>query len=217
MLFRSPKKPGHTTGDYRVIVKLASARTAQLQIVTRAEPFRASTDTARSNIVEVTGTGAFQTVEINGVPLHPGELETCSVFARSSDASAAHTAGTYGTPVTGLGVGEFADTALFLGGADPSSWGITSEDAPNDYGSRGFFVEIEEVSTSTRIAFVRMTDVSAGPNALGLFCYVQIEGGVPATLRQWLRARGEAARWRLYEPSRISFASVSGAVAARSA
>ena len=211
-----PKKPGHTAGDYRVIVKLASTRTAQLQIATRAEPYRASADTTRLNIVEVTGTGAFQTVEINGVPLHPGELETVTIFARSSDASTAHTAGTYGTPVSGTGVGEFVSGSLFLAGANPNSWGITADDAPNDYGSRGYLVKIED-SLGNQIAFLRITDVSAGPNTLGLFCYVQVEGGVPAALRQWLRRNGETSTWKLYEPSRIAFASVSGAATERSA
>lgn len=207
------KKPGHTAGDYRVIVKLASARTALLQVATRAEPYRASADTTRANIVEVTGTGSWQTVEINSVPLHPGELETCSVFARSDDASTAHTAGTYGTPVTGTGVGQQFG-ALSLTGAT-SSYATTREDAPNDYGSRGYLVQITDTA-GVEVAMLRITRVSQGNSVASASVLVDIAGGVPSTLSQFLARSGVNATWRLYEPSRIAVASVSGAVAARS-
>ena len=204
------KKPGHRFADYRAIVQAPSGVDFELQVVTRAAPYTARPAGGLSQIVQATGTGAWQTVAIDGVPVDPGVEEASALLVRTEEVGAAHVAGTYGTPVSGTGVKPHGD-GLIIFDAGAVSWNDATS-APNDYGTRGFFLEFTD-SNGDVLALLQLhyLEVAPGSNMLAFF-----DRPPPSRLTEHVRLNGGVTDWKLYDPVRISLAAFAGATADRS-
>ena len=213
--FRHRKKPGHRAADYRARVLAPSGVDFELQVVTSAAPLLQRIDTSLAQIVRATGTGSRQTVSISGVPVDPGIFEASALYLRSDDIGAEHTAGTYGTPVSGTGVGLPRGRTLTLEDADPASWALTGTSAPNDYGSRGYFVQFSD-SNGDLLATLRLVSVFGDASLSPAFVWADFADPIPEAFGRHLARSGSTTSWKLYEPVRVAFAAFSGATADRS-
>lgn len=97
----APKKAHHRTLTARLIVKVTSGQSASFQVSTSATPFDPSGNTLATSTATITGTGAWQTVEVNGIRASGKEIEEIAIWVRGSTEGSAPSAATYGGPVSG--------------------------------------------------------------------------------------------------------------------
>jgi len=97
----APKKAHHRTLTARLIVKVTSGKSASFQISTSAAPFDPSGDTQTTSTATITGTGAWQIVEIEGIAAGNSETEEIAIWVRGSTEGSIPSAATYGGPVSG--------------------------------------------------------------------------------------------------------------------
>lgn len=210
---RHRKKPGHRFADYRVIVQAPSGVDFQVQVATRAAPFLERADASQAQIVSATGTGSWQTVSIDGVPVDPGIWETSALYVRTEDVGAEVTSGGYGTPYTDTGAFRFADTQALVLTAASQTWSGTGASAPNDYGSRGYFVRLTD-STGAVLGHFQLRQVEPYTTDSVLVSFVDF---LPGAVLEVLRRDGYNCDWKLFEPVRLSLAAFAGATTDRSA
>lgn len=210
---RHRKKPGHRFADYRVIVQAPSGVDFQVQVATQASPFLERADTSQAQIVSATGTGSWQTVSVNGVPVDPGIWETAALYVRTEDVGAEVTSGGYGTPYTDTTVFQFARAQALVLTAASQNWAETFDSRPNDYGSRGYFIRLTD-STGAVLGYFQLRSVSSYATNLLLVDFVDF---IPGAVMEALRTDGYNCDWKLFEPVRLSLAAFAGATTDRSA
>lgn len=87
------KQPGLTRAKLYVYAYARSSETLLVQIATRQMPFDASADENSPNVCLITGNGAFQWFELDGIWIDAGVTESVTAYLRSAPTTTLATAG----------------------------------------------------------------------------------------------------------------------------
>jgi len=149
----APKKAHHRTLTARLIVKVTSGKSASFQISTSAAPFDPSGDTQTTSTATITGTGAWQTVEVNGIRASGKEIEEIAIWVRGSLEGSAPSAATYGGPVSGSDSFTFSSLTgeFHLESPSVASWNTTTGSGSTYADTGRYVLQIKTYTTRTLI------------------------------------------------------------------
>lgn len=135
-----PKRPGLNFAEGRIIAKLTEDSVFWLQVGTYASPFRHNAIAGDAGVIEMAGTGDWETYSISDIPIDPGAFEQVTLHLRADPLDDAGDTGTYGSPNTGTLEWLLVDR---IKSQTAATWNTDISGNPS-WGTGGHWVDIED-------------------------------------------------------------------------